>query len=163
LIRFERLSKPKSRIAASKSFGFGAKEFHQAGDGMGSCVVVVRAENGRIAVAYNEDGFSSLDNISLNRNGFIVSINKDESCRARYDRTALLFGIRNHPSDGPDFYDDLVIADNCNVNEASRSELGRAYGEEADGALFGQRNFRVSDYDFLHTIHPLLVLDNFAD
>jgi hypothetical protein len=32
------------------------------------------------------------------------------------------------------------------VNEASRSELGRAYGGEADpNALFGQRNFLVCD------------------
>jgi hypothetical protein len=34
---------------------FEAEAFHQACDGMGSCVVVVRAENGRIAATYNED------------------------------------------------------------------------------------------------------------
>jgi hypothetical protein len=53
----------------------------------------VRADNGRIAVAYNEDGFDSTFgytlNLTLNRNGFIVSINEDGSCGARYNRTEL--------------------------------------------------------------------------
>jgi hypothetical protein len=39
--------------------GYRADDFHQACDGMGKCVVVVKAENGRIAAAYNEDGFLS--------------------------------------------------------------------------------------------------------
>jgi hypothetical protein len=36
--------------------GYRASDFHRACDGMGKCVVIVKAENGRIAVAYNEDG-----------------------------------------------------------------------------------------------------------
>jgi hypothetical protein len=42
-------------VCRASLFGFGAREFHQACDGKGK-YVVVRAENGRIAVAYNEDG-----------------------------------------------------------------------------------------------------------
>jgi hypothetical protein len=38
--------------------GYRAVDFHQACDGMGKCVVVVKAENGRIAAVYNEDGFT---------------------------------------------------------------------------------------------------------
>jgi hypothetical protein len=66
-----------------------ADAFHQACDGTGKFVVFVKAENGRIAAAYNEDGFSSVFRRSRNRSGFIVSINVDRSCGARFDRTAL--------------------------------------------------------------------------
>jgi hypothetical protein len=38
--------------------GYLAADFHRACDGMGKCVVVVKADNGRIAAAYNEDGFT---------------------------------------------------------------------------------------------------------
>jgi hypothetical protein len=48
--------------------GFGAREFHQACDGAGKFVVVVKAVNGRISVAYNDDGFFSDDSMSPNRN-----------------------------------------------------------------------------------------------
>jgi hypothetical protein len=42
-------------------------------DGDGKYVVVVKAKNGQIAVAYNADGFSSVDRSSTpNTHGFIV-------------------------------------------------------------------------------------------
>jgi hypothetical protein len=37
--------------------GFQAADFHQACDGMGKCVVVVKAENERVAAAYNIKSF----------------------------------------------------------------------------------------------------------
>jgi hypothetical protein len=83
--------------------GFGADKFHQACDGEGKCVVVVRAENGRIAAAYNEDGFSSAngDNGDTpNRNGFIVSIEADGNCGARFDRKGGSGGIWNYALNG---------------------------------------------------------------
>jgi hypothetical protein len=57
--------------------GFRAADFHQACDGMGKCVVIFKAENERIAVAYNEDGFTSLLGNSPNLNGFIASVDED--------------------------------------------------------------------------------------
>lgn len=58
-------------------FGFDADALHQACDGNGRCVVVVQAENRRMAAAYNE--FRSERVVSYNRNGLIVSINKEGS------------------------------------------------------------------------------------
>jgi hypothetical protein len=57
-------------------FGHGAREFHEACDGEGKCVVVVKAENGRCAAAYSKvDGFSINEVVepfsSPNLNGFI--------------------------------------------------------------------------------------------
>jgi hypothetical protein len=55
--------------------GYEAADFHQACDEMEKCVVVVKAENGRIAAAYNEDGFFSGVGRSPNLKGFIISTN----------------------------------------------------------------------------------------
>jgi hypothetical protein len=131
-------------------FGYEARAFHQACDKEGSCVVVVRVENGRIAVAYNEDGFvrTDLAECTPDQNGFIVSINEAGSCGAQFDRTEHVLGIYNHPRLGPVFNSDLLIRDNCNVNMGSWSEMGEAYGEGADRfTLFGQEFFRVLDYE----------------
>jgi hypothetical protein len=62
---------------ASLSGYYRAADFHQACNGMGNCVVVVKAENGKIAAAYNEDGFTSAHTRSLNHSGFIVSVADD--------------------------------------------------------------------------------------
>jgi hypothetical protein len=40
--------------------GYQAANLHQACDGIGKFVVFVKAENGRIAAAHNEDGFTSV-------------------------------------------------------------------------------------------------------
>jgi hypothetical protein len=102
-------------------FGFVAADFHHACDGMGRCVVVMRAENGRIAAAYNADGFYSDESYTPNRNGFIMSIKEDGSCGARFDRNASPDGIYNHSSFGPVFYDSLQINDECQYGEISYS------------------------------------------
>jgi hypothetical protein len=74
-----------------------AANFHQACDGMGNCVVVVKAENGRIAAAYNEDGFTSVSRNSFNLKGFIASIADDGGCGEIFHQV----GVLNHPYAGP--------------------------------------------------------------
>jgi hypothetical protein len=126
-------------------FGFGGDAFHQACVGAGKHVVVVKAENGRIAAAYNEDGFSGdHGSSSSNRNGFIVSINEYGSFGARFDQTALAEGVYNFSNNGPAFNFDLAISSNCHEYESSYSKLGCAYGnaEVNESALFGQKFFQ---------------------
>jgi hypothetical protein len=133
----------------STLFGFDADDFHQACDGMGKFVVVVRAENGRIAAAYNGDGFFSDIIVSSNLNGFIVSIEGDGSVGALFNRNSDV-GIVNHPYAGPIFNFGLSISSNCHENEISSSVLGIAYGERPEAnetTLFGQEHFRMSDYE----------------
>jgi hypothetical protein len=134
--------------------GYRAADFHQACDGMGKCVVVVKAENGRIAVAYNEDGFTSVNGSSPNPNGFIVTVDEDGGCGEISHRANQRVGIWNHPSFGPDFGDeysnDLCISNNCHQNDDSYSRLGRSYGSGMglnQYALLGQEYFRVVDYE----------------
>jgi hypothetical protein len=133
--------------------GYRAADFHQACDGMGKFIVIVKAENGRIAAAYNEDGFTSINVSSPNTNGFIVSLADDGGCRDIFYRNDREWGIMNNSGVGPWFgayRRDLRISDNCHLNERSWSRLGLSYGRGTglnQHALFGQGRFRVVDYE----------------
>jgi hypothetical protein len=111
--------------------GYRAADFHQACDGMGKCVVVLKSENGRIVAAYNEDGFISAYGRSPNINGFIVSVDEDRGADEIFHRNDSDMGIENHSSYGPVFgnFGDLVISTNCHQGEISWSVLGASYGE----------------------------------
>jgi hypothetical protein len=132
-----------------------AADFHQACDGIGKCVVVLKAENGRIAAAYNEDGFTSAYSRSPNLKGFIISVDEDGGSGEIFHRNDHALGVRNHPGTGPWFGSlysgDLCISDNCHQNDYSRSKLGCFYGRGPDNidryALFGQERFLVVDYE----------------
>jgi hypothetical protein len=133
--------------------GYKAADFHRACDGMGSCAVVVKADNGRIAVAYNEDGFASGYSRIPNLNGFIASVEGDVRCGEIFHQNDREYGVYNFPGFGPDFGTesgtDLHISSNCQENEDSRSVLGVSYGGPGVDryALLGQENFRVVDYE----------------
>jgi hypothetical protein len=133
---------------------FRAADFHQACDGMGKCVVVVKAENGRIAAAYNEDEFTSIRGRSPNLTGFIASVADDGGCGEIFHRNDQARGVANHYFDGPWFGNlnscDLGISDYCHQNEDSWSRLGASYGSGFgvnQFALFGHEYFRVADYE----------------
>jgi hypothetical protein len=134
--------------------GFRAADFHQACDEMGKCVVVVKAENGRIAAAYNEDDFSSVYGFSPNLNGFIASVADDGGFGEIFHRNDREAGVFNHHLFGPWFGDlnssDLYISDYCQLGEYSCSCLGGSYGIGPglnQNALLGQEDFRVVDYE----------------
>jgi hypothetical protein len=140
--------------------GYGALYFHQACDGMGKCVVIVKAENGKIAAAYNEDGFTTTAQFSVspNLNGFIASINVDGECGEIFHRTEHQVGVENRYGAGPVFGGgdidvfagraDLFVSSNCNRDTYNWSRLGYSYGDVGnDTTLFGQRYFRVVDYE----------------
>jgi hypothetical protein len=135
--------------------GYRAADFHQACDGMGKCVVVVKAENGRIAAAYNENGFTSINGSSPNHNGFIVSVNEDGGCGEVFHRNDHESGVWNYAWCGPVFGNvnssDLDISNYCYLNERSSSILGASYGNPNQWldpyALFGQETFPVVDYE----------------
>jgi hypothetical protein len=112
-------------------------------------VVVVKA---KIAVGYNEDGFSSARGLSPSLNGFIVSVNGDGSFGVQFDRNGRGLGVFTVFSRfyGPAFGVDLWIHSSSHENVSLRSSLGFAYGEGPDAnetTLFGQRKFRVSNYE----------------
>lgn len=92
--------------------GYQASGFHLACDGMGKCVDFVKAENGRIAASYNEDGFTSkVDTNSPNLKSFIASVDKNGGCGDTYHRNDIEEdgGFFNFAVAGPCFNDDLGI------------------------------------------------------
>jgi hypothetical protein len=137
--------------------GYRVADFHRACDGMGKCVVVVKAENGRIAVAYNEDGFTSVEwTRSPNLKGFVASVAEDRGCGEIFHRNDNEVGVLNHSVVGPVFgserlaFADLYISYSCHVAPFSRSRLGISYGIGPGlnrSALFGQEFFQVADYE----------------
>jgi hypothetical protein len=134
--------------------GYRAADFHQACDGMGKCVVVAKAENGRIVAAYNEDGFTSIKfGRSPNHKGFIACVADAGDCGEIYHRNDNEGGVGNHPTIGPvfgSFLYDLCISDNCRQTDKSCSSLGVSYGSRPSvngSTLFGQESFRVFDYE----------------
>jgi hypothetical protein len=139
------------RLYRASLSGYEANDFHQACDGMGKCVVIVKAVNGRIAAAYNEDGFTSVYSQPPNLNGFIASVAKDGECGEIFNRNDHKVGIWNYNGSGPIFGNDLFISNNCNQNENSNSDLGSSCGRRGLGVnyttLFGQMFFRVVDYE----------------
>jgi hypothetical protein len=138
--------------------GYRAADFHQACDGMGKCVVVVKAENGRIAAACNEDGFTSLNDLSPNLKGFIVSVAEDGGCGEIFHRNDHEVGVINYLGCGPWFgvgFGDLGITDYCDQNVWSESRLGGSYGRGPglnQHALFGQERFLVVDYEVFNIV-----------
>jgi hypothetical protein len=70
--------------------------------GMGKCLVAVKAENGRIAAAYNEDDTPFVAaNRSPNRKGFIISVAEDGGIREIFHRNEVGMGVINHLEIGP--------------------------------------------------------------
>jgi hypothetical protein len=133
--------------------GYRSVHFNQACDGMGKFIVIVNAENERIAAAYNEDGFTSANWNSHNLKGFIVSVDGDGGCGEIFHRNDQAMGVWNHSGVGPMFgayRRNLRISNNCHQNEYSNSILGGSYGRGLglnQNALFGQEFFRVVDYE----------------
>jgi hypothetical protein len=133
--------------------GYRAAEYHQACDGMGKCVVVGKAENERIAAAYNEHGVASDNRHLPNLNGCIVSVAADGGVGEVFYRNDQLVGVMRNPLFAPAFgtyISDLFISESCHQNVLSSSILGNSYGSGPrldPYALFGQENFRVVDYE----------------
>lgn len=95
---------------------------------MVKCVVVVMAENGEIAAAYNEDGFTSVECLSPNLKGVIASVNDDGGYGEIFHRNDRYrgMGIVNYLLWDPVFGIGwaIHISDNCHQNDNSKSILG---------------------------------------
>jgi hypothetical protein len=130
---------------------------------MGKCVVIVKAENGRIAVAYNEDGFPYRGSYSLNLNGFIISITEDGGCGEIFHKSPVaLAGVLNAEDSGPMFNGDLALYEIR--DRIGSSSLGWAYRKGPDiddNALFGEVHFRFADYKMFKMLLNKLSLQFF--
>jgi hypothetical protein len=140
--------------------GFLASEFHRLCDGKGPTITVVKAENERMAAAYNAGSWDQnpYPHLCPNPQGFLASIVDDPEAIGGYSlqKYAANDGadIFSNPNWGPWFGYAMHIADRCNENDGrSFSNLAptraRGYGQEGvnPSILFGSTFFRVQEYE----------------
>jgi hypothetical protein len=132
--------------------GYRAFAFYHACDGIGKCVVLVKAENGRIEAGYNENSFSSVfRSRSPNLNGFIASVDGGGRCGEIFHRNQDAdAGVDNYAYEGPVFGTggseedpDLLIKDRYKV---SCCVLGGSYGGDSI-CVVRAKVFRAVDYE----------------
>jgi hypothetical protein len=149
--------------------GFLATEFHHFCDGKGPTITVVKAENERMAAAYN--GVSWGQNVPSsipNPQGFIASIVDDPGANGGYSLQKYAANdhayVRSYSYSGPYVGTSLPIADRCNENENSYSYLGPRHGHGPEGVdpyiLFGSLRFRVLEYEVYQVEIESVVFEN---
>jgi hypothetical protein len=135
--------------------GFLATEFHYFCDRKGPTITLVRANNGRMAAAYNGASWDQNGRNghywNLNPRGFLASIVKDPGpIRGHsFQKYAANDGASciSYAGVGPYFGGGMIISNRCNESEHSYSYLGparaRGYGQEGvdRSSLFGEDNF----------------------
>jgi hypothetical protein len=116
-----------NRLDRASVHGCTAADFHRLCDNKGPTVVLIRAENGRVAAGYSyvswTSGHAGYDS---NPSGFRCAIDTNENsfrlCKGLSSHSSLY-----HTSFDPFFSDGIVIWDQCNQNYTSSSTLGKAF------------------------------------
>jgi TLD len=143
-------------IFRASAQGFTAAAFHRNCDGISPLYVIVQGSRGDISGGFTEVAFTK----NSRKGGYI---NSDRSFLfalhspqpnfqiAKYDVVKKPYSICYHKDCGPIFGAgaDLLIANNCNTNTDSYSNMPHSYdGLNANyTSLFGDYNFMVQDYE----------------
>lgn len=163
LCRFKRSDNWKLILRGSRD-GFESSTFHDKCDGMSKTLVLVKSTDGWIFGGYTEVEWGSDGTWSYDSNAFIFSFRNREDLpiifKSLGDKSSY-----SHGKFGPTFGSgyDLYIADRCNTNAGSYSNLGYSYkvaGEnkfifgsiEANTFLNGSFNFQVENYEVYQKI-----------
>jgi len=141
--------------------GFGAKDFHRKCDGHKNTLTIIKPKaTSNIFGGYTSTSWDCSNQIKHDPNAFVFSLtnkdnrpckmittnaNKSIACRAEYG--PIFGGYQN--------IDDIIIADNANLNEYSRSELGYTYKHpqyahgknEAKTFLAGSNPFQLEEIE----------------
>jgi hypothetical protein len=133
--------------------GFLSREFHGLCDGKGPTITLVKAENRRMAAAYNGNSWGDRG-FRLNLNGFLALIPEDSGAIGGYSLQKYAANehayVRSYPNWGPYFGCGLYITNRCNENENSYSYSildGYGPGGVEQSSLFGEERFRVLEYE----------------
>lgn len=143
----------------ASTHGFSASAFHKMCDGFPNTMTIVQSTNGYVCAAFTDIPWSGCDssrgNYVSSDKSFLVALtdgNHLPSQRpARFDVKRRNFAVIHHSKHGPVFGGgaDLSIADNCNLNTSSYSNLPHSY--EGEGAsnhiMMGDYHFTVADYE----------------
>ena len=142
--------------------GFGAKDFHRKCDGHKNTLTIIKAKaSSNIFGGFTSASWDCSNQIKHDPNAFVFSLtsknnrpckmvttnaNKSIACRAEYGP---IFGGHNN------YIDDIFIANNGNLYESSRSDLGFTYkhphynsnSKEAKIFLAGSNPFQLEEIE----------------
>lgn len=149
-------------IYRASAQGFTAASFHRHCDGIAPLMIVIQGVRGEVSGGFTDAAFTKGTRkggyISSERS-FLFSIHSPQPNFqvTKYDVIKKPYSICYHKDCGPIFGGgaDLLIANNCNMNTDSYSNLPHSYGlsHSYDGhnanytSLFGDYNFMVQDYE----------------
>jgi hypothetical protein len=140
---------------------YSASAFHGLCDGEGPNITLFKTENGQMAAAYNSFNWGAYSIFgSINPHGFVASIAEDPVVSGghsfqKYDSVGPAGRVFSFPYRGPHFGAILYIAEKCNENYDSCSNIGesgwgynRREGERITESLhFESPCFKVLEYE----------------
>jgi hypothetical protein len=132
--------------------GFGAADFHRHCDGIANTITVVKSSNGNIFGGYTNAAWDSSNDWKADSGAFLFSLQKKLTLKI-FKCIRCHYSIICNRHSGPNFFNDLYIADNSNLNLNSFSNLGDAY-ESPAGYKYnreGAKSLLAGSYNFLVT------------
>ncbi|XP_043284544.1 serine-enriched protein [Venturia canescens] len=150
-------------VYRASSHGYSAVAFHRHCDGVSPTYVIALGARGEICGGFSDAPWgktSAKGHYISSEKAFLFTLtNNQDVPPTKYDIVKKPFAICYHPDIGPIFGAgaDLLIANNCNVNMESYSNLPHSYdGEHASSSvLMGDYHFSVIDYEVFTPSHPI--------
>ncbi|CAB0038389.1 unnamed protein product [Trichogramma brassicae] len=155
-------------IYRASSHGYAASAFHRHCDGVAPTYVIALGTRGEICGGFSDIPWGKASSkghsyMPSDKAFLFTLVNDQDVPPTKYDVVKKPFAICYHPDIGPIFGAgaDLLIANNCNSNMDSYSNLPHSYdGENASTSiLMGDYYFSVVDYE-VFTLSSVAVKNN---
>ncbi|XP_075226146.1 serine-enriched protein [Lycorma delicatula] len=142
-------------VYRASKHGYSAESFHRHCDGVAPTYVIVMGGHGEVCGGFSDVPWGKTNTKSHyipSERAFLFTLtNNQDVAPTKYDIVKKPYAICYHPDCGPIFGGgaDLLIANGCNSNMESYSNLPHSYdGENAScSLLMGDYNFSVLDYE----------------
>ncbi|KAM7357660.1 uncharacterized protein ACRADG_002930 isoform 1-T3 [Cochliomyia hominivorax] len=139
----------------ASTHGFSSTAFHRYCDGVAPCFVICLGSHGEISGGFTDVAWAKTSRKGVyihSERAFLFALNAGVAeSPLKFDIVKKPYAICYHPDCGPIFGAgaDLLIANNCNTNKDSYSNLPHSYdGPNASyETLFGDYNFTITDYE----------------
>jgi hypothetical protein len=138
----------RNRLYRGSENGFSAAAFHRLCDNQGPTVVLIKANNGRVAAGYSCVSWKSGYTSDANPRGFLCSIDENNLTLQMFKGVPATCMVWLSANYGPIFTNGLCIFDKCDKNLSSHSTLGGGFEGNGDQfALFGLKSLAVVEYE----------------
>ncbi|XP_064466201.1 uncharacterized protein LOC135377597 [Ornithodoros turicata] len=144
----------------ASNHGYSAESFHHHCDGHSPTFVFVLGAQGQLCGGFSDVPWGKTGGrgryIASEKAFLFTLINNADVPPTKFDIVKKMFAISHHPEYGPIFGAgaDLSIANHCNANMESYSNLPHSYDGEGASCtlLMGDYNFSVLDYEVFTTL-----------